>query len=234
MFCRLHQALSMRTDVIIAAAGRGSRMEHSENKLLLPLGTQTVLEHTVSIFARHPQVARVLVTVSPEDEPRVATLLERFSVHLVRGGATRQASVHAALEALERFPEACEWVLVQDGARPFTTPELISRVLEATQQVGAAIPVVSLNDTIRRIDGVRMELLDRSVLRAVQTPQGARRQTLWEASTRALQERWEVTDDASLIERFGGKVAWVEGERSNLKLTTLEDYAFARWKAQSG
>ncbi len=207
-------------------------MQAGRNKLLLPLGARTVLEETVATFHAHPQIRRLLVTASEVDWATFEELLAPFSVTLVRGGARRQDSVHAALEVLTQAPDAAPWVLVQDGARPFTSAALITRVLEALEQQEAVIPVVPLVDTIRRINATGTHLENRSELFAVQTPQGSRRELLWQASQQALAENWEVTDDASLMERAGWTVHSVPGERQNLKLTLPEDYTFAQWQVQ--
>ncbi len=223
---------SVLADVIIAGAGGGSRMQAGRNKLLLPLGASTVLEQTVATFHAHPRIARILVTASEVDWSDFEQRLARFAVTLVPGGARRQDSVHEGLAVLAQAPEASPLVLVQDGARPFTSAALISRVLDALETQDAVIPVVPLVDTIRRINASGTRVEDRAELFAVQTPQGARRALLWQASQQAQVEAWEVTDDASLMERAGWKVESVPGERENLKLTLPEDYTFAQWRVQ--
>ena len=156
--------------------------------------------------------------------------VEKHGLILVEGGARRQDSVHAALSRIGQDSQPPEFVLIQDGARPFCSTELLERVLDGCRGRGSAIPVVPLTDTVRRIRYEACELIDRSELYAVQTPQGFRFRDLWEASLRALKEKWEVTDDASLLEKCGETLYPVQGESSNLKITKPEDLEWARWK----
>jgi 2-C-methyl-D-erythritol 4-phosphate cytidylyltransferase/2-C-methyl-D-erythritol 2,4-cyclodiphosphate synthase len=146
----------------------------------------------------------------------------------VLGGATRQASVRAGLEALHgRAPDI---VLVHDAARPFCSPELVSRAITACNETGAAIPALLVTDTIKRVDaGGRVAgTIDRAELRSVQTPQAFRFDALYDAHQRAAKEgREDFTDDAALVEWAGIKVATFTGDSGNVKLTTDEDFAKA-------
>jgi 2-C-methyl-D-erythritol 4-phosphate cytidylyltransferase/2-C-methyl-D-erythritol 2,4-cyclodiphosphate synthase len=144
----------------------------------------------------------------------------------VSGGATRQASVRAGLEAL--VIHAPDIVLVHDAARPFASAALIARAVHAAQETGAAIPALPVTDTIKRVaaDGHISETLDRSQLRAVQTPQAFAFAPLLEAHRNAAaQGRDDFTDDAALAEWAGIKVAMFAGESGNIKITTPEDFA---------
>jgi 2-C-methyl-D-erythritol 4-phosphate cytidylyltransferase/2-C-methyl-D-erythritol 2,4-cyclodiphosphate synthase len=146
----------------------------------------------------------------------------------VAGGATRQASVLAGLEALS--PRAPDIVLVHDAARPFCSAELVSRAIVACAQTGAAIPALEVTDTIKRVDadGHVAGTVDRAQLRAVQTPQAFAFGSLLEAHRRAAQGGLnDFTDDAALAEWAGLKVSVFAGEAGNVKLTTDEDFAKA-------
>ncbi len=134
----------------------------------------------------------------------------------VQGGGTRQESVRAGLRAL---PEGTEFVLIHDGARPFISQDLIARVIQSTQEHGAATPALAVTDTIRQGN----KTLDRSQLHAVQTPQGFRVSDL----LKAYENPQPATDDAGLMDQAGFPVALVEGDRRNIKLTTIEDYELA-------
>ena len=144
-------------------------------------------------------------------------------------------------------------VLIHDGARIFCTRDLIDRILDVCREYGSAIPVIPIHDTVRRIrtkqelsrnwieklekslekDDLNCELLDRNELFAVQTPQGFRFEELWEASLKSREENWDVTDDASMLEKMGKSVHPVPGEMGNLKITTAEDLDYARHQFQS-
>jgi 2-C-methyl-D-erythritol 4-phosphate cytidylyltransferase/2-C-methyl-D-erythritol 2,4-cyclodiphosphate synthase len=143
----------------------------------------------------------------------------------VPGGATRQGSVRAGLEALENSAPAI--VLVHDAARPFTSPELVSRAIVAAQRHGAAIPALPVTDTVKLVDAqdIVTATLDRAHLRTVQTPQAFAYRPLLDAHRRAAAAgREDFTDDAALAEWAGLKVAVFEGERGNVKMTTADDF----------
>ncbi len=218
---------------VIVAAGRGTRMEAGRNKLLLPLSHQTILEYAIQPFLRHPRIKQVYLVVAGKDREFVSELFVDEPVLLVEGGPRRQDSVHFALEAISRENNHSGFVLVHDGARPFCTLELIDRVLRGCGENGSAIPVVPLTDTIRRIENNRSELMDRSSLFAVQTPQGFKWDLLWKASSLAHEKGWDVTDDASLLEMNGMSVHSVPGDQCNLKITTAADLEWAEWRARN-
>jgi 2-C-methyl-D-erythritol 4-phosphate cytidylyltransferase / 2-C-methyl-D-erythritol 2,4-cyclodiphosphate synthase len=141
------------------------------------------------------------------------------------GGATRQASVHAGLEALAA--ERPDIVLIHDAARPFVSEAVISRAIDAANRTGAAIPTVSVADTIKLIDGAgNVEATpERARLRIAQTPQAFRFDVILDAHRRAAREgRTEFTDDAALAEWAGLTIATFEGDVANMKLTTPEDF----------
>src|SRR6201999_1370340 len=137
------------------------------------------------------------------------------------GGATRQESVHAGLEAIA--PQKPDIVLIHDAARPFVSPALISRAIDAASTTGAAIPAIAVADTIKLVDGNgRVEATpERAHLRIAQTPQSFRYEAILEAHRRAAREgRDDFTDDAALAEWVGLTVATFEGDVANMKLTT--------------
>jgi 2-C-methyl-D-erythritol 4-phosphate cytidylyltransferase len=170
------------------------------------------------------------VLVVPEGWEEPATLLADELVAgkvaaAVAGGSSRAASVAAGLAAV---PDDADLILVHDAARPFAKPELVSRVLEALGQADGAVPGVPLTDTVKRVHaGVVVETPDRSQLVAVQTPHGFRADVLRRAHAQA-DELAAATDCASLVEAAGGRVAVVEGDPANLKVTTPDDLAEAR------
>ena len=213
---------------VIVAAGQGSRMGELHNKLLLPLGTSTILEFCIEPFLKHTGIRKIYLTVASQDR-RVFERIIPKEVILVEGGKRRQDSVHNALLRVLQEKPVPELVLVHDGARPFCSAELIDRILAAALEHGAGIPVIPLVDTIRRVTKEKTEVVERSELFAVQTPQGFRTELLKDASMQAVANNWTVTDDASLVEKCGGMVAIVEGESQNIKITTSADLDRADW-----
>jgi 2-C-methyl-D-erythritol 4-phosphate cytidylyltransferase len=197
-------------------------------KAFLQLAGRPLLLRAAEAFEAAPDV-EAIVAVVPTDEQRAArdllAPLQKVTA-VVAGGATRQDSVRAGLEAL---PSAFDGiVLVHDAARALIEPSLIASVVRAAIEVGAAIPVLPLVDTIKRVrGGAVLETLDRSELAAAQTPQGVRRALLAEALDRAARDGITVTDEAMAVEHLGRRVAAVVGSPRNLKITTPHDLRWA-------
>jgi 2-C-methyl-D-erythritol 4-phosphate cytidylyltransferase/2-C-methyl-D-erythritol 2,4-cyclodiphosphate synthase len=183
---------------------------------------------SLRLFSGHHEIDLVQPVIHADDAALYETATARMDVLApVNGGATRQASVRAGLEAL--VPHRPNIVLVHDAARPFASPALISRVVAAAAQ-GAAVPGVAVADTIKAIDaGGRVgATLDRAQLRAIQTPQGFGFAALLDAHRHAAEAgRNDFSDDAALMEWAGAEVTVFEGEPGNIKLTTADDFARA-------
>lgn len=217
----------MRVAAIIVAAGRGERAGEGPPKQFRPLGGEPVLRRSLRLFAAHEAVEAVQPVIDPAFEPQyrqAAAGLDKL-LSPVPGGATRQQSVRAGLSALEK--SSPDIVLVHDAARPLASPALVDRALTAVKKTGAAIPALPLADTIKRVDasGRVLETLDRSELRAIQTPQVFTFKPLLEAHRKAVEAgRSDFTDDAALAEWAGIEVTTFAGEAGNLKLTTSEDF----------
>jgi 2-C-methyl-D-erythritol 4-phosphate cytidylyltransferase/2-C-methyl-D-erythritol 2,4-cyclodiphosphate synthase len=217
---------SERIAAILVAAGRGLRAGAGGPKQYRTIGGQTVIYRAMAAFCRHPGVFAVQPVVNPDDtalfNETTAGLRHRPPTH---GGATRQASVHAGLEALAG--EKPDIVLIHDAARPFVTPEVISRAIGAAGRTGAAVPAVAVTDTIKLTNerGDVEATPDRARLRIAQTPQAFRFDVILDAHRRAAREgRSDFTDDAALAEWAGLTVATFEGDPANMKLTTPEDF----------
>jgi 2-C-methyl-D-erythritol 4-phosphate cytidylyltransferase len=152
--------------------------------------------------------------------------------HVVSGGATRQESMALALAASD---PAATLVLIHDAARPLFPVDAARTALERAAEVGAALLAVPVADTIKRAraDGLVETTVARDALWLAQTPQVARRELLVAALARARQEQWQVTDDASLLERAGYDVAIVPSTPANLKITTTQDLTLAAALCQS-
>jgi len=220
--------VSSSSIAVLVAAGRGERMGAGRAKAFLPLAGRALLLRAAEAFESAPEV-EAIVAVVPADEQRAARDLLaplRKVTAVVAGGATRQDSVRAGLEAL---PSAFDGiVLVHDAARALIEPALIASVVRAAAETGAAIPVLPLVDTIKRVrDGAVGETLDRSELAAAQTPQGVRRALLQEALDEAARKGITVTDEAMAVEHLGRRVAAVVGSPRNLKITTPHDLRWA-------
>ena len=210
---------------LVLAAGRGSRFGGSLPKQYLPLGGIGVLRHAVSVFATHPRIAGVLVSIRPEDrEKHDGALAGLDLLPPAAGGAERQDSVRLGLEAL--VPYRPERVLIHDGARPFPDIGLIDRVIDALDAAPAAIPGLPLGDTIKRVaDGQIRETVDRTGLWRVQTPQGFHFAAILAAHRAAAGQA--LTDDAAVIEAAGVVPVIVQGSEENMKITTAQDLAAA-------
>jgi len=212
--------------VVVVAAGRGTRVGGNAPKQYRPLHGAPVISHTLRLFATHPQVGMVQPVIHRDDIARFGTAAAGLKLREpVFGGATRQISVRAGLEALEQ--DRPRIVLVHDAARPFASPALISRAIQAGEG-GAAIPGLAPTDTFKQVDaaGHVVDTLDRNRLRAVQTPQAFGFEALLAAHRCALAAgRDDFTDDAALAEWAGMTVSVFAGESANIKLTTEEDFA---------
>ncbi len=214
---------------VIVAGGRGSRVGGEVPKQYRLLAGEPVIRASLSLYAWHGEVHLVQPVIHPDDVARYEAAARGLNIlPPVFGGATRQASVRAGLEALSaRKPDV---VLVHDAARPFCSTTLVSQAIKASAVTGAAIPGLEVTDTIKSVDSACQVTgtLDRAQLRSVQTPQAFRFDALLEAHRKAaLAGRQDFTDDAALSEWAGSKVSVFAGEPGNVKLTTEEDFARA-------
>jgi 2-C-methyl-D-erythritol 4-phosphate cytidylyltransferase/2-C-methyl-D-erythritol 2,4-cyclodiphosphate synthase len=220
----------MQAVAIVVAGGRGERAGADRPKQYRRLGGESVLRRALRLFAAHPGIGAVQPVIDPAHLPEYRSACAELENCLepVSGGATRQQSVFAGLEAVQKH--APEIVLVHDAARPLASPELVGRALAAGAATGAAVPALPLADTIKRVDaaGRVTETLDRYALRAIQTPQAFRFAALLDAHRRARAAgREDFPDDAALAEWAGLEVTTFPGEASNMKLTTPDDFARA-------
>lgn len=212
---------------MIVAAGSGERLGAGIPKALVPLHGRPLLNWAVDAFAGHPAIDSVVV-VAPADAVAAVQAGIGKLASVVAGGASRQRSVDLGLAALH--PDV-ELVLVHDAARPLVDPAVISAVVAGLRSgEQAVIPVLPVADTIKRVDsaGLVLSTLDRTELRAVQTPQGFSRTVLL-AAHRAAEQRslTEVTDDAGLLEALGIAVRTVAGAQCCFKITTPYDLLLA-------
>lgn len=217
---------STKIGVIIVAAGSGRRMGGSIPKQFALVGNEPILVRTINNFAKAFAGAKIVVVLSADWVDFWHDLAARFRVarhKVVEGGAERFHSVQRGIEALS---DAVDLIAVQDGVRPFASVEMLRRVAEFAATNGSAIPVVQPVDSFRRVEGDgQSEIIDRSALRIVQTPQIFRADILRAAYDCTFEKSF--TDDASVVERAGFAINLCEGERTNIKITTPEDMLFA-------
>ncbi len=215
----------MRTGnyAVVVAAGRGVRMGAAVNKVLLPLCGEPVIRHAVRAFCEADEIDGVVVAASADETEQMRAALcglEKVCA-IVPGGSTRQESVKNGLDAL---PKEARIALVHDGARPLISRELIARCIRQTEDCGSAVVCTPVTDTVKvEKDGCVVRTLDRSQLRAVQTPQCFFAGELKAAYEAAARDGVSVTDDASVMEHAGHSVHLLESSEVNFKLTTPED-----------
>ena len=215
----------MRTGnyAVVVAAGRGVRMGAAVNKVLLPLCGEPVIRHAVRAFCEADEIDGVVVVASADEteQMRAALCGLKKVCAIVPGGSTRQESVKNGLDAL---PKEARIALVHDGARPLISRELIARCIRQTEDCGSAVVCTPVTDTVKvEKDGCVVRTLDRSQLRAVQTPQCFFAGELEAAYEAAARDSVSVTDDASVMEHAGHSVHLLESSEVNFKLTTPED-----------
>lgn len=220
----------MEAAALVAAAGAGLRMNSPALKQYLMLEGVPVLARSLKIFLDHPAVKEIIAVIPPGDADAVAGLLNPYCppdrVRLVEGGATRQESVSRGLKAIA---SDAGLVCIHDAARPLASAGLLDSLLEAALRWGAAVPVLTLSDTVKEIDNKGFVHLtpERDKLRLVQTPQVFLRQLIMQAYEEALTGKMTATDDATLVELLGKTVMTVPGEAANLKITSSIDLHIA-------
>lgn len=218
--------------LLIPAAGMGRRMGSDRNKLLLTLLGKPLLAWTLLAAEAAHDISWVGIIGQPADYSAVKAIMAELSlskpIELIKGGETRQDSVYNGLQAL---PTEAEQVLIHDGARCLATPQLLDRCAAVVLDCPGLIAAVPVKDTIKVVNqtGIIQETPDRRQLWAAQTPQGFEVKLLKQCHDQGRDLGWEVTDDAALFERCGLPVKIVEGEETNLKVTTPVDLAIAEF-----
>ena len=219
--------------VVIMAAGSGTRMGAQVPKQFLELGGKAVLQRTIEVFQRACEGISV-ITVLPKEHMnywRDYCLSRNFTCPqvLVAGGITR---FHSVRNALAKVPEGA-LVAVHDGVRPLVTEELVRKLFETAEREQAVVPVIPCVDTMKVLeskDGVLKAIpgakADRSVLYGAQTPQVFHSEVVKDAYMMAYDTAF--TDDASVVEKYGKDICYIEGERFNIKITTRDDLVLAK------
>ena len=216
--------------VIFPAAGQGRRMKAGQNKVFLELAGLPILVHTLRRFSQVAEVGQLILAVGQSEIEDVRQMLQGVSslkpYEIVAGGSERQYSIANAMKLVS---EDADVVLVHDAARPLVSEETILGVIEAARVVGGAIAAVPEKNTVKVIsaEGLVEHTPPRESLWAVQTPQGFRREILFQAYAKAEEDGFLGTDDASLVERLGVPVQVVRSDYRNIKITTPEDLVIA-------
>ncbi len=214
---------------IIVAAGNSRRMGQNINKQFLLIDGIPVLAHTLGKFDAAETISDIVIVTKPEDMLTIQDMVKEFGIRKVRdivpGGKTRQESVIRGLSCV--LNESL--VAVHDGARPFISAEKIDELVKAAEAFVAVAPGVIPKDTVKSItsNGVVSHTPDRNTLRLIQTPQVFRADVLKLAYIRAEESGFEGTDDCSVAENSGIEIHIIEGENTNIKVTTPEDLPIA-------
>ncbi len=215
----------MKAAAVIPAGGAGLRMAGDVRKQYLALEGKAILLHALRPFLEHPSVEWVVVAL-PSEDLRDPPVVFPGGVILVEGGEERGDSVRRGLEAV---PAEADVVAIHDAARPLLTGAVLDRTLRVAADGVGAIAAVPVADTLKRVDhGVVVETVDRRSLWRAQTPQAFPRAMIMDAYRRAEADGVRGTDDAALVERYGGRIEVVEGDVRNLKVTRPADLELAR------
>jgi 2-C-methyl-D-erythritol 4-phosphate cytidylyltransferase len=225
--------VSNQVIAVIPAAGSGTRMGSSRPKQFMDLCGKPMLAVTLERFQRCDLVDGIVLVVSGADITYCTSeIVNRYGLSkvtiVVAGGQRRQESVRNGIEAVSNSSTR---ILIHDGARPLVTPELIERVIKGSRRYRAVIPGIPLKDTLKEVDsrGRVVKTVERAALWVIQTPQIFQGEDIRAAHKKAREEDWEgVTDDAFLIEKMGIPVDVIEGEDTNIKITTMKDLDLAR------
>ena len=214
--------------VIILASGSGSRFGAAMPKQFCNFAGRPLLMHTVECFTRVMPADDVMIVIDRTMDGMWKQLCADYgfaSPRIAYGGQSRTESLANALAALDSLPDDTV-VMIHDGARPLATSQLVRRMMTIPEGYDGAVPAVAVTDTLRLVDGAESETVDRSRYVAVQTPQTFTLGDLRKSFARYREH--SVTDDATLVQRVtGGKIAIVEGEYSNIKVTNPTDMAVA-------
>lgn len=233
---RKKPAKNPRCVALVAAAGQSSRMG-GINKLMEPLDGKPVLVHTLLALETAQRVNEIIIATREEEIVPLANLCKTYGItkctKVICGGESRAHSVFKA--ALEAGSDA-DYLAVQDGARPLVSPKLIDTTIQAALHYQAVAPAIALKDTVKEMaeNHCVSKTLERSSLRAVQTPQVFQADLLKCALQQAIDQKLPITDDCSAVELLGKQVYLIPGEETNLKITTPMDLMLAQMLLSSG
>ncbi len=221
-----------KADVIVLAAGKGSRMQAGINKVFLPIHGIPILYRTLYRFSQHDRIDRIIVICREEEKGIVKRIVEKHGEikkldQYVTGGKERCDSVQNGLKAIQGGNES-KTVMTHDGARPFFSLELIDKLIDSIKDERISIPVMGISETIRKKgENGRTEVVDRQSTYIVQTPQLFQTEMISTCFFSDKLRKQVLTDEASYFEAAGKEVVMIEGEKWNIKITSREDIEWA-------
>lgn len=223
----------MKVVAIIPSAGKGKRMAHAVPKHYIRLDGKPILAYTLDAFERCPDINYILVVVrSGEEEYCLGEVVEKYAfrkvLKIVIGGERRQDSVYNGIKEID---EDTDIVVVHDAVRPFVSPDLISETIKLAMYTDGVVAAIPVKDTIKEANSelVIKGTPPREALWYAQTPQTFKKRIIEEAFIKAYSDNFYGTDEASLVERIGGRVKIIEGSPENIKITTKEDLLLAEF-----
>lgn len=221
----------MKCTVIISAGGTGKRFGGSLPKQLVEMQDAPIIAKTIAAFENSDLIDNIVIAINKKWLHETVEIFKNFKfskvTELIAGGAKRQDSVYNALRS--KTAQDSELILVHDAVRPLVGKELIARVVESAEEFGAVVPAIAPTDTIKEVNDKEdvLKTIDRRMVRLAQTPQGFWLDILAPAYEKAREDEFVGTDDASIAEYSGYKVKVVEGELTNIKITTPLDVRIA-------
>ncbi len=217
----------MKIVAIIAAAGKGKRMNARTSKSFIPIFGKPILAYTIEKFEKCKLIDKIYLIVSREEKEKCCrNIISKYNFskiqELVNGGKTRQDSIYNGLKAMDRYTDI---VVIHDGARPLVEENIIQDSIETAQKYGAAVTAIPIKDTIKKCgkDFIINKTLNREEIWRAQTPQTFKYDLIIQAYHQAYKEKYFATDDAAIVERFGNKVKLIIGSEENIKITTPFD-----------
>jgi len=221
----------MKIVALIAAAGKGRRMNSRISKPFIPVSGKPILAYTIDKFEKCKSIDKIYLIVNPEEKEichKNIILKYNFSKvqELVDGGDTRQDSIYNGLKALDRDTDI---VVIHDGARPLVEENIIQNSIEKAQKYGAAIAAIPIKDTVKKSDNnfYISKTLNREEIWRAQTPQTFKYDIILPAYHQAYKDKYLATDDAAIVEKYGHKVKLIIGPEENIKITTPFDLIVA-------
>lgn len=215
--------MGAKISCVIVCAGSGTRMGGEINKVFLPLGESTVIDHTINAIAQVFEISEIVLVTRECDILECMEHIKNTSknIKIIKGGKTRQESVYNGLLCVKDS----DIVAIHDGARALVLPQTVKAVIEDAKKFGASTVGVSSKDTLKLVDedGFIKETLDREKIFNIQTPQVFNTKEIIKAHEKAIKDGFSATDDCALYEKYIGKVKITEGRYDNIKLTTPDD-----------
>ncbi len=215
--------MGLKISCVIVAAGNGTRMGGVINKVFMPLGESTVIDHTINAISQVGAISDIVLVTRECD---ILECMEHIkssdkNIKIVKGGKTRQESVYMGLQ----YVKESDFVAIHDGARALILPKTVEDVIDDAFKYGAATVGVCAKDTLKLVDddGFTKETLDREKIFQMQTPQVFKTQDIIKAHEKAIKDGFSATDDCTLYEKYIGKVKISQGRYDNIKLTTPDD-----------